>query len=126
MSQLHSPYASPGKVNVTVTAQALRSQELCNTEVPMVLAQGHVDTVTKLLGVEVNAEVGGCGMGCFVPSWGPQLHPKQLSPEQNRAAPIPWLYGACGCCRLLDQGSCLPAIHTISRAPPLSFWGLDL
>ncbi|XP_040392971.1 alpha-2-macroglobulin-like isoform X4 [Cygnus olor] len=48
---------SLGKVNITVTAQALHSQELCNTEVPVVPAQGHVDTVTKLLGVEVNAEV---------------------------------------------------------------------
>ncbi|NWZ25383.1 A2MG protein, partial [Asarcornis scutulata] len=48
---------SLGKVNVTVTAQALHSEELCNTEVPVVPAQGHVDTVTKLLAVEVNAEV---------------------------------------------------------------------
>ncbi|XP_068517179.1 alpha-2-macroglobulin-like isoform X1 [Anas acuta] len=47
---------SLGKVNVTVTAQALHSEELCNTEVPVVPAQGHVDTVTKLLAVEVNAE----------------------------------------------------------------------
>lgn len=90
MSQLRSPSASPGKVNVTVTAQALHSEELCNTEVPVVPAQGHVDTVTKLLAVEVNAEVGGCGTGCFVPSWGPELHPKLLSQEQNRAAPVPW------------------------------------
>ncbi|XP_035203626.1 alpha-2-macroglobulin-like isoform X2 [Oxyura jamaicensis] len=41
-----------GKVNVTVTAQALRSEELCNTEVPVVPTQGQVDTVTKVLGVE--------------------------------------------------------------------------
>ncbi|NXI62413.1 A2ML1 protein, partial [Anseranas semipalmata] len=43
-----------GKVNVTVTAQALHSEELCDTEVPVVPVQGHVDAVTKLLVVLVN------------------------------------------------------------------------
>ncbi|NXL85241.1 A2ML1 protein, partial [Alectura lathami] len=43
-----------GKVNVTVSAQALHSEELCGTEVPVVLAQGHMDTVTELLVVKVS------------------------------------------------------------------------
>ncbi|NXC40581.1 A2MG protein, partial [Penelope pileata] len=42
------------KVNVTVTAQALHSKELCGTEVPVVPAQGHTEAVTKLLVVKVS------------------------------------------------------------------------
>ncbi|XP_074783041.1 alpha-2-macroglobulin-like protein 1 [Athene noctua] len=41
-----------GKVNVTVIANALRSEKLCGTEMPVVPAQGHVDTETKLLMVQ--------------------------------------------------------------------------
>ncbi|NXO52701.1 A2ML1 protein, partial [Aramus guarauna] len=45
---------SLGRVNVTVTAKALHSKKLCGTEMPMVPAQGHVDTKTKLLTVQVS------------------------------------------------------------------------
>ncbi|NXL07872.1 A2ML1 protein, partial [Mesembrinibis cayennensis] len=45
---------SLGKVNVTVIAKALHSKKLCGTEMPMVPAQGHVDTETKLLMVQVS------------------------------------------------------------------------
>ena len=41
-------------MNVTVIANALRSEELCGTEMPVVPAQGHVDTETKLLMVQVS------------------------------------------------------------------------
>uniref|UniRef100_A0A8C4M5K2 Pregnancy zone protein-like n=1 Tax=Equus asinus asinus TaxID=83772 RepID=A0A8C4M5K2_EQUAS len=44
---------SPGKVNFTATAEALRSQELCGNEVPEVPAFGQKDTVVKPLLVEV-------------------------------------------------------------------------
>ncbi|XP_054657915.1 alpha-2-macroglobulin-like protein 1 [Grus americana] len=43
---------SLGKVNVTVTAKALHSKKLCGTEMPVVPAQGRVDTETKLLMVQ--------------------------------------------------------------------------
>ncbi|NXJ53446.1 A2MG protein, partial [Spizaetus tyrannus] len=42
------------KVNVTVIAEALRSEKLCGTEMPVVPAQGHMDTETKLLMVQVS------------------------------------------------------------------------
>ncbi|NXT93396.1 A2ML1 protein, partial [Anhinga rufa] len=45
---------SLGEVNVTVIAKALHSEKLCGTEVPVVPAQGHVDTETKLLMVQVS------------------------------------------------------------------------
>lgn len=40
-------------VNVTATAEALQSQELCGNEVPKVPALGQKDTVIKALLVEV-------------------------------------------------------------------------
>ncbi|KAM6238703.1 alpha-2-macroglobulin-like protein 1 [Porphyrio hochstetteri] len=43
---------SLGEVNVTVIAKATQSQELCGTQMPVVPAQGHVDTETKLLMVQ--------------------------------------------------------------------------
>ncbi|XP_022433227.1 pregnancy zone protein-like [Delphinapterus leucas] len=43
---------SLGKVNFTATAEALQSQELCDTEVPHVPAPGQKDTVVKPLFVE--------------------------------------------------------------------------
>ncbi|XP_065555355.1 alpha-2-macroglobulin-like protein 1 isoform X3 [Lathamus discolor] len=43
---------STGKVNVTVIARALQSEELCGTEVPVMPAHGHMDTETKLLMVQ--------------------------------------------------------------------------
>ncbi|XP_063210944.1 alpha-2-macroglobulin-like protein 1 [Chroicocephalus ridibundus] len=43
---------SLGEVNVTVVAKALHTKKLCGTEVPVVPAQGHVDTETKLLRVQ--------------------------------------------------------------------------
>ncbi|KAF1442706.1 Alpha-2-macroglobulin-like protein 1, partial [Spheniscus demersus] len=46
--------ASAGEVNVTVIAKALRSEKLCGSEMPMVPAQGRVDTETKLLMVQVS------------------------------------------------------------------------
>ncbi|KAF1661113.1 Alpha-2-macroglobulin-like protein 1, partial [Aptenodytes patagonicus] len=46
--------ASAGEVNVTVIAKALRSEKLCGTEMPVVPAQGRVDTETKLLMVQVS------------------------------------------------------------------------
>ncbi|NXN72136.1 A2ML1 protein, partial [Himantopus himantopus] len=45
---------SVGEVNVTVIAKALHTKKLCGTEVPVVPAQGHVDTETKLLRVQVS------------------------------------------------------------------------
>ncbi|NXQ99323.1 A2ML1 protein, partial [Sagittarius serpentarius] len=42
------------EVNVTVIATALHSEKLCGTEMPVVPAQGHVDTETKLLTVRVS------------------------------------------------------------------------
>ncbi|NWH49502.1 A2ML1 protein, partial [Fregata magnificens] len=45
---------SLGEVNVTVIAKALRSEKLCGTEMPVVPAQGCVDTETKLLMVQVS------------------------------------------------------------------------
>ncbi|NWQ90628.1 A2ML1 protein, partial [Burhinus bistriatus] len=44
---------SLGDVNVTVIAKALHGEKLCGTEVPVVPAQGRVDTETKLLRVQV-------------------------------------------------------------------------
>ncbi|KAF1555925.1 Alpha-2-macroglobulin-like protein 1, partial [Eudyptula albosignata] len=46
--------ASAGEVNVTVIAKALRSEKLCGTEMPVVPAQGRMDTETKLLTVQVS------------------------------------------------------------------------
>ncbi|NXX58957.1 A2MG protein, partial [Scopus umbretta] len=45
---------SLGEVNVTVIAEALSTEKLCGTEMPMVPAQGRVDTETKLLAVQVS------------------------------------------------------------------------
>ncbi|NXA09489.1 A2ML1 protein, partial [Sapayoa aenigma] len=43
---------SLGEVNVTVSTEALSSTELCGNELPVVPAQGHVDTVIKPLLVQ--------------------------------------------------------------------------
>ncbi|XP_029879168.1 alpha-2-macroglobulin-like protein 1 isoform X2 [Aquila chrysaetos chrysaetos] len=45
------------KVNVTVIAEALRSEKLCGTEMPVVPARGHTDTETKLLMVQPPKEM---------------------------------------------------------------------
>ncbi|NWU56113.1 A2ML1 protein, partial [Dromas ardeola] len=45
---------SLGEVNVTVVATALHTKQLCGTEMPVMPAQGHVDTETKLLRVQVS------------------------------------------------------------------------
>ncbi|XP_076212597.1 alpha-2-macroglobulin-like protein 1 [Aptenodytes patagonicus] len=52
VSQRCPTSASAGEVNVTVIAKALRSEKLCGTEMPVVPAQGRVDTETKLLMVQ--------------------------------------------------------------------------
>ncbi|XP_052641013.1 alpha-2-macroglobulin-like protein 1 isoform X1 [Harpia harpyja] len=52
VSQQCPPSAPAEKVNVTVIAEALRSEQLCGTEMPVVPAQGHMDTETKLLMVQ--------------------------------------------------------------------------
>ncbi|XP_039360112.1 alpha-2-macroglobulin-like protein 1 [Mauremys reevesii] len=44
--------SSLGEVNFTVSAEALRTEELCGTELAMVPAQGQVDTVIKPLLVQ--------------------------------------------------------------------------
>ncbi|XP_034611570.1 alpha-2-macroglobulin-like protein 1 isoform X2 [Trachemys scripta elegans] len=46
------PPCSAGEVNVTVSTEALRTEELCGTEVAVVPAQGRVDTVIKPLLVQ--------------------------------------------------------------------------
>ncbi|KAJ7419058.1 alpha-2-macroglobulin-like protein 1 [Pitangus sulphuratus] len=43
---------SLGRVNITVSTEALSSKELCGNELPVVPAQGHVDTVIKSLLVQ--------------------------------------------------------------------------
>ncbi|NXX16988.1 A2ML1 protein, partial [Podargus strigoides] len=43
---------SLGEVNITVSTEALSSKELCNNEMPVVPAQGRVDTVIKPLLVQ--------------------------------------------------------------------------
>ncbi|NWQ67152.1 A2ML1 protein, partial [Neopipo cinnamomea] len=43
---------SLGRVNITVSTEALSSTELCGNELPVVPAQGHVDTVIKSLLVQ--------------------------------------------------------------------------
>ncbi|NXO30755.1 A2ML1 protein, partial [Cisticola juncidis] len=43
---------SLGEVNITVSTEALSSTEPCGNELPLVPAQGHVDTVTKPLLVQ--------------------------------------------------------------------------
>ncbi|XP_050841508.1 alpha-2-macroglobulin-like protein 1 isoform X2 [Serinus canaria] len=43
---------SLGEVNITVSTEALSSTEPCGNELPLVLAQGHVDTVIKPLLVQ--------------------------------------------------------------------------
>ncbi|NXM69907.1 A2ML1 protein, partial [Serilophus lunatus] len=43
---------SLGEVNITVSTEALSSTELCGNELPVVPAQGHVDTVIKPLLVQ--------------------------------------------------------------------------
>ncbi|XP_074834813.1 alpha-2-macroglobulin-like protein 1 [Carettochelys insculpta] len=48
--------SSLGEVNFTVSAEALRTQELCGGELAVVPAQGLVDTVVKPLLVQVNTQ----------------------------------------------------------------------
>ncbi|NWU95683.1 A2ML1 protein, partial [Upupa epops] len=48
----HVRAASLGEVNITVSTEVLSSEELCGTEMPVVPAQGHVDTVIKPLLVQ--------------------------------------------------------------------------
>ncbi|KAM9255131.1 alpha-2-macroglobulin-like protein 1 [Cariama cristata] len=50
---------SLGEVNITVIAEALHSEKLCGTEMPVVPAHGHVDTETKLLMVQAPAPAKG-------------------------------------------------------------------
>lgn len=50
---LSAPLASSGEVNITVSTEALSSKELCGNEMPVVPAQGSVDTVIKPLLVQV-------------------------------------------------------------------------
>lgn len=58
--------ASAGEVNITVSTEALSSKEFCGNEIPMVPAQGRVDTVIKPLLVQVRwvmEEESGMGLG---------------------------------------------------------------
>ena len=61
---LSAPLASAGEVNITVSAEALTSTELCGNQLPMVPVRGHVDTVIKSLLVQVRGVMEeGSGMG---------------------------------------------------------------
>uniref|UniRef100_A0A8C3G028 A2ML1 protein n=1 Tax=Chrysemys picta bellii TaxID=8478 RepID=A0A8C3G028_CHRPI len=53
--------SSLGEVNFTVSTEALRTEELCGTEVAMVPAQGRVHTVIKPLLVQVSVWLGPLG-----------------------------------------------------------------
>lgn len=46
-------FAPSGEVNITVSTEALSSSEPCGNELPLVPAQGRVDTVIKPLLVQV-------------------------------------------------------------------------
>lgn len=62
--ELGPPFASAGEVNITVSTEAIKSEELCGNEEPVVPAQGRVDTVIKPLLVQVRwvmDEEGGMG-----------------------------------------------------------------
>lgn len=50
---LSAPLASAGEVNITVSTEALSSEELCGNEMPVVPAQGRMDTMIKPLLVQV-------------------------------------------------------------------------
>lgn len=115
-------------MNVTVIAKALRSKKLCGTEMPVVPAQGCVDTETKLLMVQVSRVR---RWACTNLSLGAELHPKQSLPEQSRASPHPSarLDGACGCCKVRgehqhpEQGESLCPCAIPLTVPSLPFWG---
>lgn len=117
-------------MNVTVIAEALSSEKLCGTEMPVVPAQGHMDTETKLLMVQVSRAR---QWAYTILSPGAKLHPKQSPPERSRASPHPSarLDGACGCCNMQGehqhpaQGERLcPCLGTITgMVPSLPFWG---
>lgn len=117
-------------MNVTVIARALRSKKLCGTEMPVVPAQGHVDTETKLVMVQVSRARQGA---CTVLSAGAELTPKPSALERGRASPHPLagMDGACGCCKErreqqhLERGESLcPCLGTTSgMVPSLHFWG---
>lgn len=106
MSQRCSPSASTGEVNVTVVAKALHTKKLCGTEVPVVPAQGHVDTETKLLRVQVSRAR---RWACAVLSPGAELHPEQSPPERSissslgQAGRCPWVLRGVG--RALAPGA---------------------
>lgn len=62
--ELGPPFASAGEVNITISTEAIKSEELCGNEEPVVPAQGRVDTVIKPLLVQVRwvmEEEGGMG-----------------------------------------------------------------
>uniref|UniRef100_A0A8B9C5J7 A2ML1 protein n=1 Tax=Anser brachyrhynchus TaxID=132585 RepID=A0A8B9C5J7_9AVES len=65
---LGPPFESAGEVNITISTEAINSEELCGNEEPVVPAQGRVDTVIKPL---------------LVQSLG-------LQPEVSWASPLPW------------------------------------
>lgn len=46
-------FAPAGEVNITMSTEALSSTEPCGNELPLVPAQGRVDTVIKPLLVQV-------------------------------------------------------------------------
>lgn len=52
---LRAAFAPTGQVNITVSTEALSSTEPCGNELPLVPAQGRVDTVIKPLLVQVRA-----------------------------------------------------------------------
>uniref|UniRef100_A0A8B9E791 A2ML1 protein n=1 Tax=Anser cygnoides TaxID=8845 RepID=A0A8B9E791_ANSCY len=50
--ELGPPFESAGEVNITISTEAINSEELCGNEEPVVPAQGRVDTVIKPLLVQ--------------------------------------------------------------------------
>lgn len=89
--ELGPPFESAGEVNITISTEAINSEELCGNEEPVVPAQGRVDTVIKPLLVQVRwvmEEGGGMGAEQF---WGRQQEdPSAGSWEHGMLA---WLWG---------------------------------
>jgi len=52
------PIGIAGEVNITISTEAISSEELCGNEKPVVPAQGRVDTVIKPLLVQVRQVMG--------------------------------------------------------------------
>ncbi|XP_075774814.1 alpha-2-macroglobulin-like protein 1 [Pelodiscus sinensis] len=113
--------SSLGEVNFTVSTEALRTEELCGTELAVVPAQGHMDTVIKPLRV-----LGSTQRLSTVPPAAQPLMPRRWefpteAPTQQPPAPVLRAALAAGHPRIFSAAA-VPPLHLLQPTPPWLLW----